>query len=262
MLWYRTFDGVLIESNGVLSNGDPNPWRDGEEVPDQDGVRFVLRDGEDYTPLGYYYREADPSPAPDYSSKTGVTLVLIGPQGQASSRIRETVQYEQITLDKLRVLKQEELSDMVIGTRYANCQTALTPNWVIRVEEDDRAWFAEVNSVLQDRMRDRVYDADPKDYWPRDVPIRAININTNRYISENVNEAQWGQIMKDIGLHGYAIVDASALVQADIDSAYGDGSGVPGGPEWTALAAIDARDPLYGWPSVYAPEVEPTGNGR
>lgn len=180
-----------------------------------------------------------------------------------AARVAETSQFSQIPLADLKVRKEQDLTAQVDFMLSSNCETNLTPNWVIRIEPQDRTWIASVNGFLQDRMRDRVYDNDPKDYWARDVPIRAINVNTNRYLRETVNEPQWGTIMKDIGLHDFSATDAADLAQQDIDTAYGDGTGTPGGPEWQALAAIDVTEAAYGWPPVYQPSVGPTaGNGR
>lgn len=248
----------------IRGHPDGRPWRDDATAGVGRGDVYTNPWGGESTKivgerpdLNLYDYQPPSNAAPDeyYQSPPTISLAFSGTVGQASGTVIGTNVWASLSNDEIRQRQQTNLTNQVQATRYSNCQTNLTPNWVVRIEQQDRDWYSEINQVLQDRMRDRVYDGDPKDYWPRDVDIRAINVNTNRYISTPVNESQWGQIMKDIGLHGYAIVDAANLVQTDIDNAVA-------ADDRAALVGINVADPLYGWPPVYAPTVEPTGNGR
>jgi len=236
-----------------------------------EGDRITPIIGRDFSGLDLYFANQDDRNPGPYESWDGTTALSFAGQvlHAPTSRVQETRTFEQIPIDDLRAIKQNELSTHLDYIRHENCQTNLTPNWVIRIELTDREWIASVVNVLEDRlstialeMQTYLMLPEPRggftplapDYWPRDVPIRAINVNTNRYISTVTNADQWGQIMKDIGLHDFSSVDAAQLVQADIDAAVL-------AVDWDALASIDVKDPLYGWPPVYEPEVNPTGNG-
>lgn len=169
-----------------------------------------------------------------------------GTVNDPTSQVVEAKQCIEIPVDDLLAEKNNELDAYARFVLVSNCETNLAPNWVILLDTIQTTWIHRVNDFLQDRMRDRVYDADPKSYWTQDVPLRFINKTTGAGLRTNVSETQWGQVMKDIGLHSFAATDAQALCQADIDAAHT-------ADDWAALAAIDVESAAYGWPPVYIP---------
>lgn len=233
-------------------------YRTGSEAVHPDGRRVTAGPGQEVNDLYLATEPAPPAPGnPLYYELASVDLSFTGTLNDPSGRVVRTNVWQGVSMDALREAKYMELDEHLQYVTLTNVQSSLAANWVYLSDLTRRLWIsAQVQTERQERMANQTYgrsdvDFGSKDYHPRDIPIVGVNINTGRRLQQAVSEKEFREVTKDFSNHDFASSDAENLVVGDIESAYGDGTGTPGGPEWSALAGIDVTDSSYGWPPVW-----------
>lgn len=110
-------------------------------------------------------------------------------------------------------------------------------------------------AAFWNNIKARQQGADP--WWLRDIKVFVYIDNPGqpddlKQVTDTANQNQWVAITAAEATFNWQVRNANDRVLQDINDAYGDGSGAPGGAEWNQLAGIDpSDDATYNWPKHY-----------
>ena len=210
------------------------------------------------TDLDLYTLQRDPSSPPigpiNYYGARVASYVLSGPLGQGTSLAVETVDWtaSRLPIDELLAVKTQELDDHALFVTYKSVRSTTNNNFWIEVTQRQRERLGSINLVLTDRAKDRALGEDTSidpalkkpvnTYWARDPRLRLIRDSNGNRLLSGVNEVEWGQAVKDIGLYDDAIEDAYVACTNDFNTHHGAG-------DWVSLANVDVTS--YAWPAFY-----------
>lgn len=233
-----------------------------------------------------------PPPTDPYYGETR-TRAFSGVVNDAAAAVVETIAYPPIELDELRRQKETDLNNYA-GTVYFSAFEHIAGPLEFWVVNDNLAQFtrASYSAYLLMRGMGILFDAvdagiadgggtnaevatfwttlkaaqenASTEWWSRDIRVYLYDQVTLGLVTDLANQSQWDGLMNSWGTFSWQTRAATNRVQDDITAAYGDGTGVPGGPEWQALAAIDVTDDVaYNWPTHYSgPLPDPTNGAQ
>ena len=115
-------------------------------------------------------------------------------------------------------------------------------------------------AAFWNNIKARQQGSDP--WWVRDIKVFVFIDDPGqpddlKQVTDTANQNQWVAITEAEATFNWQTRNANDRVLQDINDAYGDGSGVPGGPEWNQLASIDVDAAQYNWPKHYASPPNP-----
>ena len=232
--------------------------------------------------------DTPPALSATYYDRT-TALAFSGTPKTPTGLVTETASYAPISLDALYNRKVDELT-VQSNTVYFGAFQHDVASLEFWAESDQLSLFARASygAYLGARGHDILYDAvqagidagggtnaevaafwaaikasqqSPADeYWTRDIKVFLYDRATLQLVRDTANQNQWSGLMESWGTQSWQVRNAADRVRQDMDDAYGDGSGAPGGAEWTTLAAIVVDDATYNWPASYeSPPAPPLG---
>ena len=192
--------------------------------------------------IDIYERRAGTQAQPAYHVAIASTYSLEGgPARDANAYVQERKNYDKISINDLRNVKEGELRSQLSFVFFTNCENSLDTNWVVMIEETDDSWYSTIDTELTARLG---LNIDP--VWQQNVPVRALRKANRNMETIDLNVNQWRQVVEDIRKHRQQAVEASICVQNTIEQHYNANN-------WDALAAIDVTAAQWNWPPVFVP---------
>ena len=207
-----------------------------------------------------YSREATPEP---------FTLAVNGPEYTAGTTITKTYQWQSWSADEIRDDKDADARRHANDVAFSSAQTNENENVFILTDELNLFFYLIVGAFYADRHKDRTlgkdstdgYDPTPPqndppttDYWARNVPVYLINAQNDNELERNAVEVEWGQTLKDIGMHVLEVRQALRNFRDELAIRHAAYVADPSEANRTALISLDPEDPSFGWPPYYVPQ--------
>lgn len=189
-----------------------------------------------------------------------LSLTFAGTAGVSGTVTEDrTPAFVQLPIDDLRDRKYDEGESYSERVAFSSAQATLDnggQNIFILTDTIQLFGILLAGAFYGDRLKDRTLgkdsalgdDAgnklDPLNFWVRNVRVQLVNSVSGNRLQANAVETEWGQVIKDIGVHIFQTADARNDWNAAVETAHAGGV-------WQTLADLDVTDQVYGWPPFY-----------